>query len=83
MLVLVCGLVYGGGVLFCGMHDRPEALILSAFALGTLMLFAVVLFLRHDASWRESLRLGRPHVGSLLKLTVGFVPVVEFPTRKS
>jgi len=57
LLVLFYSLVYGGGVLFDCMHDRPAALVLSAFILGTLMLLATALLVRHDASWRESVKL--------------------------
>ena len=74
LLVLFYGIVYGGGILFGGMHDRVAALILSALALGTLMLLATVLFVRHDASWRESLGLGRQRVGSMLGWSLlGFI----------
>lgn len=68
LLVLFYSLVYGGGILVGGMHDRPAALVLSAFVLGTLMLLAVVLFVRRDASWRESLGLGRQPIGSMLAI---------------
>jgi len=74
LLLLFYALVYGGGVLFGGMHEHPEALILSALVLGTLMLLAVVLFVRHDASWRESLGLRYQPVGSMLGWSLlGFV----------
>ena len=74
LLVLFYSLVYGGGILVGGMHDRPEALILSALVLGTLMLLAVLLFARHDASWRESLGLGYQPVGSMLGWSLlGFI----------
>ena len=66
LLILFYSLTYGGGVLIGGMHEHPEALILSALALGTLMLLAVVLFVWHDASWRESLGLLYQPLGSVL-----------------
>ena len=83
LLVLFHSFVYGGGILVSDLHERPEALILSALVLGALMLLAVVLFVRHDVSWRESLGLGRQPVGSMLRVVAGVVPVVEFPRRKS
>ncbi len=74
LVVLFYIIVYGGGILVGGMHDRPAALILSAFVLGTLMLLATVLFVRHDASWRESLGLGHQPAGSMLRWSLlGFL----------
>ena len=66
LLVLFYFIVYPGGFLVGGMRDRPAMLFLSALALGTLMLLAAALFVRHDASWRESLGLGHRPVGSIL-----------------
>lgn len=74
LLVLFYSLVYGGGILFGGRHDRLAAPILSALVLGLLMLLAMGLFVRRDASWRESLGLGRQPVGSVLGWSLlGFV----------
>jgi membrane protease YdiL (CAAX protease family) len=76
LLVLFYSIVYGGGVLFGSMHGRPTALILSAFVPGTLMLLATVLFVRHDASWRESLGLGRQPVGPMVRWSLlGFIGI--------
>ncbi|HYL80259.1 MAG TPA: hypothetical protein VEU07_05570, partial [Candidatus Acidoferrum sp.] len=66
LLALFYLLVYGGGILFGGRHDRLAAPILSALVLGLLMLLATGLFVRRDASWRESLGLGPRPVGSML-----------------
>lgn len=66
LLVLFYSIVYGGGILVGGMHDRVVAPILSALLLGTLMLLATGLCIRRDASWRESLGLGRQPIGSVL-----------------
>jgi membrane protease YdiL (CAAX protease family) len=74
MLVLFYGIAYGGGFFFGGLHDRPAVLILSAFALGTIMLLVTVLFVRHDASWRDSLGLGFQPIGSILGWSLlGFI----------
>jgi membrane protease YdiL (CAAX protease family) len=66
VLILLYGIAYGGGILLGGVHNRVAALTLSAFALGALMLLATVLFIRRDASWRESLGLENHPVGSML-----------------
>ncbi|HSB81141.1 MAG TPA: CPBP family intramembrane glutamic endopeptidase [Candidatus Methylomirabilis sp.] len=66
LLVLFYGLVYGGGILFGSRHDRLAAPIPSALVLGLLMLLAIGLCVRRDASWRESLGLGPQPVGSVL-----------------
>jgi membrane protease YdiL (CAAX protease family) len=74
MLFLFYSIIYGGGILLGGMQDRPAALILSAFLLGTLMLLATVLFVRRDTSWRESLGLGRQSLGAMLAWSLlGFI----------
>jgi membrane protease YdiL (CAAX protease family) len=74
LLVLFYCIVYGGGILVGSLQDRPVALVLSALVFGTLMLFATVFFVRHDASWRESLGLGRQPVGSMLGWSLlGFI----------
>lgn len=74
LLVLFYGIVYGGGILAGSLHNHPALLIVSAFALGTLMLLATVLFVRHDSSWRESLGLGHQRVGSILGWSLlGFI----------
>lgn len=66
MLILFYSIVYGGGILLGGMQERPAALALSAVVLGTLMLLATVFFLRHDASWRQSLGFGHQPLGGML-----------------
>ncbi len=74
LLVLFYGIAYGGGILAGGMQDGLVVPVLSALVLGTLMLLATVLFVRHDASWRESLGLGRQPVGSMLRWSLlGFI----------
>ena len=74
LLVLFYASVYGGGILFGGMGERLAAPILSACVLGLLMLFVTALFVRRDASWRESLGLGGQPVGSTLGWSLlGFV----------
>ncbi len=74
MLFLFYSIVYGGGILLGGMQDRPAALILSAFPLGTLMLLATGLFIRRDTSWRESLGLGHQPLGATLGWSLlGFI----------
>ena len=73
LLVLFYCLVYGGGIIFGGGHDRLAEPILSALVLGLLMLLVTGLFLRRDASTRESLGLGRQRVGSVVGWSlVGF-----------
>jgi uncharacterized protein len=66
LLALFYILVYGGGILFGDRHDRLGAPMLSALVLGLLMLLVTGLFVRRDASWRESLGLGPQRVGSVL-----------------
>ncbi len=66
MLILFYSIVYGGGILLGGMQERPAALALSALVLGTLMLLATVFFVRHDASWRQSLGFGHQPLGAML-----------------
>ena len=66
LLVLFYSLVYGGEILFGGGHDRLAAPMLSALILGLLMLVAAGLFVRRDASWRESLGLGPQRAGSVV-----------------
>ena len=74
LLVLFYILVYGGGILFGGRHDRLAMPILSALILGSVMLLVTALFVRGDASWRESLALGRQPVGPVLGWSLlGFV----------
>jgi len=74
LLVLFYGLVYAGGILFGGMQEGLVAAVLSALLLGTLMLLFTVLFVRHDASWRDSLGLGRQPIGSMLRWSLlGFI----------
>jgi len=74
LLVLFYSIVYGGGIFVGGMHLYVAAPILSALVLGTLMLLFTVLFVRHDASWRESLGLRREPVGSILGWSLlGFI----------
>ncbi|HSB69174.1 MAG TPA: CPBP family intramembrane glutamic endopeptidase [Candidatus Methylomirabilis sp.] len=74
LLALFYASVYGGGILFGGMGDRLAAPILSALVLGLLMLLVTGLYVRRDASWRESLGLGRQTVGSTLGWSLlGFV----------
>lgn len=63
LLVLFYGIVYGGPLLIDGAPQRAIAPMLSALIVGTAMLLAVLLCLRHDASWRESLALGRQPFG--------------------
>ena len=74
LLVLFFSTIYGGGILVGDIHDHPAPLVLSALALGALMLLVTVLLVRRDAWWRESLGLGRQPVGSMLGWSLlGFV----------
>jgi membrane protease YdiL (CAAX protease family) len=74
MLFLFYSIVYGGGILLGGIQDRPVAIILSAFPLGTLMLLATWLFIRGDRSWRESLGLGHQPLRATLGWSLlGFI----------
>jgi membrane protease YdiL (CAAX protease family) len=74
LLAFFYSLVYGGGIFLGGMHHRMAAPIVSAIILGTLLLLATVFFVRRDASWRQSLGLGRQPVGAMLGWSLlGFV----------
>jgi membrane protease YdiL (CAAX protease family) len=74
VLILLYTIAYGGGFLIGGLYDGVAALTLSALVLGALMLLATVLFVRHDASWRESLGLENRPVGSMLGWSLlGFI----------
>ena len=74
LLVLFYSVVYGSTLLFGGRNHGVATLILSTLVLGTLMLLATALFARRDASWRESLGLGRRSVRSTLAWSLlGFV----------
>ena len=74
MLVIFYGLVYGSGIVFGGLHNRPVMVFLSSFVLGTIMLLAAFLFVQRDASWQESLGLGHQSTGSILGWSLlGFI----------
>jgi len=74
VLVLFYSVVYGSTILVGGRNHGVAALILSTLILGTLMLLATALFIRRDASWRESLGLGRRSVRSMVAWSLlGFV----------
>ena len=74
LLVLFYSAVYGSAVLVPLTPPGLPVPILSPFVLGTIMLLAVWVFVRRDASWRESLALGRQQVGSALAWSaLGFV----------
>jgi CAAX protease family protein len=63
LLVLFYGIVYGSAVIVIHSQERIGVLILSTLALGTLMLLITAVFVRRDASWRDSLGLGRQEFG--------------------
>jgi membrane protease YdiL (CAAX protease family) len=63
LLVLFYGIVYGSAVIAIHSLERIAVLILSTLALGTLMLLVTAVFVRRDASWRDSLGLGRQEFG--------------------
>ena len=63
LLVLFYGIVYGSAVIAIHLQERIVVLILSTLALGTLMLLITAVFVRRDASWRDSLGLGRQEFG--------------------
>jgi len=74
LLTLFYGLVYGGGFLAGALRYRFAIPVLSALFLGTLMLLATALVVRHDASWRESLGLEHQPAGAMLGWSLlGFV----------
>jgi membrane protease YdiL (CAAX protease family) len=74
LLVLFYAGVYGSAVLVPLTPPGLPAPILSPFLLGTIMLLAVWVFIRHDASWRESLALGPHRIGSVIICSaLGFV----------
>lgn len=57
LLVLFYGIVYGSPLLLDGAPHRGITPMLSAFVVGTAMLLAMLLYIRRDASWQESLAL--------------------------
>ena len=63
LLGLFYGIVYGSAVIAIHSLERIVVLILSTLALGTLMLLITAVFVRRDASWRDSLGLGRQEFG--------------------
>ena len=74
LLLFLYSIVYGGGFLIGGVSNRIAALVASAFVLGALMLLVTALFVRHDASWRESLGLENRPAGSTLGWSLlGFI----------
>lgn len=60
LLVLFYAGVYGGPVLLPRVLLGASVPKLSPFVLGAIMLLAVWGLTRQEASWRESLGLGRP-----------------------
>ncbi len=63
LLILFYGIIYGSAVIAIRSQGGIALLILSTLGLGTFLLLLTAIFVRRDASWRDSLGLGSRKIG--------------------